>query len=433
MSEILHTCSMSKSARIVVLDPNEALAESLGLTIRDATGLTPCVASSAEEAVAFVGERPDHIFAAVVGFEYEEAQPLLNTLTENGIPAIAYGTNYADDIRKNLSTISLSEVVTGEGDALVQGVGRAMARLVENQDTTILVVDDSRSMRMALIRFLATRRYKIVEATNGIEALKELDNHPTIKLVITDNEMPEMDGFSLIREIRKSHSKDDLAGIGISAKTNSMLSVKFISNGANDFLHKPFVKEELYCRVDHNLDMLKRIETIRDLSYKDPLTRLYNRRYFFENAEAFVEQARAGGHTISAAMIDIDFFKNVNDTYGHDGGDEVLKKVASIIQAHFEDNAIVSRFGGEEFCILSANGTDKEVVDAFEQLRAAVEDASVNTDAQTIKVTISIGVCTDLAEVEFMLKMADGRLYMAKESGRNKVISATPGAHIRSR
>ncbi|QJB55815.1 diguanylate cyclase [Pseudodesulfovibrio sp. zrk46] len=434
MTELLKSCALSDgSNRILVLETNEELAESIGLALIRDVGLPMCLASSVEEAVAYIEDFPDNMVAALVGFEDAGAKSLLDCLTKFQVPAVVYGSDFTDDIRGKLSTLSIADVVTGEGDKLIAEVVSSVGRMVHNEEVTILVVDDSRSMRMALVRFLTNRHYRVVEAANGVEAMKLLNQRPDIKLVITDNEMPEMDGFSLVREIRKTYSKEDLAVIGISAKTNSMLSVKFITNGANDFLQKPFVKEELYCRVDHNVDMLQRIEIIRDLSYKDPLTRLCNRRYFFENAEEFLEQARENGQVVCAAMIDIDHFKQVNDTYGHDAGDVVLKSVATIIADHFPENAIVSRFGGEEFCVLSIHDSARGVAELFDDMRDAVEQAETEVDGLDLKVTLSVGLCTDRVDLGSMLKLADGRLYMAKESGRNKVVARTPGGLIRDR
>lgn len=410
------------SARIVVLEPNADLAEALALAIKDASGLLPCVASNAEEAVGFIGDNPDTIFAAVVDFGYEGAQDLLNTMTENGIPAIAYGTDYTDEIRKHISTLSIAAIVVDEGKSLIKRVSKAIRKMADNQDVGILVVDDSRSMRMALIRFLATRRYKLIEAENGIEALKLLASHPEIKLVITDNEMPQMDGFSLIREIRKSYSKDDLAVIGISAKTNSQLSVKFITNGANDFLNKPFLKEELFCRVDHNVDMLQRIALIRDLSNKDPLTRLYNRRYFFDHCDDFLATAADEDKITVAAMFDIDHFKQFNDTYGHDVGDIVLLHVSQLIADAFAENSIVSRFGGEEFCVLTAHEPNTDLFACYDKIRRKIDSTPVDVEGAPLKVSVSVGICKDREDVLTMIKIADGRLYNAKESGRNRVV-----------
>ena len=432
------------TSRIIVLESDRALGRTICTTIWAETGMRPCVAAKATEAAAFIHDYPDTVFAAAVGFEVRGASALFDKLTENNIPSIAYGRDFNDDIRKHVSTLTIADIVVAERDAVSGLVGQAVGRMVKNRNVTILVVDDSRSMRLALVRFLATRRYTILEASDGAQALAQLAKHPQIRLVITDNEMPHVDGFTLVKEIRKTHSKDDLAVIGISAKSNSLLSVRFINNGANDFLHKPFLKEELFCRVDHNVEMLERIEIIRDLSNKDPLTRLFNRRYFFENCDEFVTRAEEAGKVVVAAMLDIDHFKQVNDTYGHDVGDTVLKAVSARISDHFREGAIVSRFGGEEFCILAAHRQDDDIFARYDKLRRDIEGAPVKmnmavkmdmavkndmdvkkdmgTGDEAVEVTISAGVCTRKDSVQAMIKEADAHLYEAKEGGRNRVV-----------
>lgn len=425
MTDGIQSClSSDTSHRVVVLEPEEPLARTIAMAIWGETGMAPCVAATVTEAVTSLHDHPKSTFAAVVGFDNPGASALLDKLTEKDIPVVVYGLDYTKDARKQLSTLTIADVVVSERDGLAKAVGASMGRLASNRDVTILVVDDSRSMRMALSRFLKTRCFRVLEARDGVEGLAVLAAHPEVKLVITDNEMPNMDGFSFIREVRKRCSKDDLAIIGISARTNSQLSVKFITHGANDFLQKPFVKEELYCRVDHNVDMLRRIELIRDLSNRDPLTRLSNRRYFFDHCDEFLELATAASRRVVAAMIDIDHFKRFNDEYGHGVGDTVLRQVAEHIANAFPDNAIVSRFGGEEFCVLAAHAQDDDIFARYDKLRRAIESDPVVVDDACVVVTVSMGICAEADSVQHMLTKADGRLYRAKEAGRNRVVLA---------
>ncbi len=422
MSYSSNSCATAEGVRsIVILEPDVPFSKVLAMSIWAETSIPPCVVSSAAEAALYIQDHPEAVNIAVVGLDVDEAPLLLETLTQESIPCIAYGEDFDDESRKRLSTMSIADIVLGERSVLPGRVGHVVKRIVSNRDVDILVVDDSKSMRLALVRFLTTRCYNVFEASDGVDALGVLGKYPTIKLVITDNEMPNMDGFSLIKEIRKTHSKDDLAVIGISGKTNSLLSVKFINNGANDFLNKPFRKEELYCRVDHNVEMLDRIKLIRDLSNKDPMTRLYNRRYFFNHCDDFVEQAEAEDKTLITAMIDIDFFKKINDKYGHGVGDEVIIKVANLISEAFPEAAIVSRFGGEEFCVLSAHDAGDDLFARYDVLRRTIEATSIDVDGDSVVVTVSIGVTKEKAPIPLMIKKADELLYAAKESGRNRV------------
>jgi len=406
---------------IVILESDEALALALAKCIGEETGLSPCTATTAIEAASLIHDHAGAVFAAVVGVETKGANTMLQSLEENFIPSVAYGRKMTSEIRKKLSTLSIVDTVLATEDVIPVNVSKAVARLQKNSDIAILVAEDSRSMMAAISRYLTTRRYTVLMARDGLEALNLLAEHPEVMLVITDNEMPHMNGYALVREIRKTHTKDELAVIGISAMNNSRLTVNFINEGANDFLKKPFVKEELYCRVDHNIDMLERIALIRDLSNKDPLTRLYNRRYFYDNSEEFIARAEQDGKSVAVAMLDIDFFKRFNDTYGHDMGDAVLVHVSSLISEAFSDKAIVSRFGGEEFCILAAHDSSEDVFACYDILRRTIESSVVKKDGETVNVTISIGVCVEPGTLAFMLNKADANLYVSKKSGRNQV------------
>ncbi|WP_319470083.1 diguanylate cyclase [uncultured Pseudodesulfovibrio sp.] len=407
---------------VLLLDSNESRGRAVAEAMAKRIDLPIFRASTRDEAIAFMEDHETDIFAAVICLKAPEAATVMERLSQLSIRAVVYASELSDEERLKYSTWNVADLILRDSFSIPLALSRTIEVLARNRNTTILVVDDSRSMRAALIRFLSLRCYCVVEALNGREALNILEARPEIQLVITDNEMPIMDGYLLIQEIRKRYTKEEIAVIGISAKTNALVSVKFINNGANDFLHKPFVKEELYCRVEHNVEMLNRIATIRDLSYRDPLTRLYNRRYFFENCDDFATQAEAEGKSVIVAMLDIDNFKQFNDTYGHDVGDKVLRTVSSIMESNFPDNAIVARLGGEEFCILAAHPADDDLFGRYDKTRRTVEHSTLRVNDEKLAVTVSIGICTRRAAVSEMLKKADANLYTAKESGRNQIV-----------
>lgn len=422
----IHINGLCESRLVVVLDCDPGRGEEVANAIRSESGCEVTLVQSAPAALDFINENHARLFAGVVAASTSENQRVLDVLTKHFVRSVVYCSDLTAQDRDKLTSYTVVDVVFRNELLVAQEVGKAVSRLLSNQRAKILIVDDSRSMRAALTRFLALRNYGVVEAPNGKEALVALDVHPEIRVVITDNEMPEMDGYTLVQEIRKRYSKDDLAVIGISAIHNSALSVGFINKGANDFLKKPFVKEELFCRVEHNVEMLNRIETIRELSYKDPLTKLYNRRYFFENCDAFIAEVKKRGQFLHVAMVDVDHFKRFNDTYGHAVGDQVLKKVAEILQAKFPEGSIVCRFGGEEFCVLLGLGLEDDIFACYDIVRRYVENARLKVVDSGASITVSIGVCTEEAALDEMIKAADGGLYAAKEAGRNRVIMTSP-------
>jgi diguanylate cyclase (GGDEF)-like protein len=231
-----------------------------------------------------------------------------------------------------------------------------------------------------------------------------------------------MDGIELTRRLRAQHSRDRLAIVGISGAGRSSLVAQFLKNGANDFLHKPFSREEFFCRISQNVENLELIGSLQDLATKDFLTGLANRRYFFQRGGELFAAAKAGRKRLSVAMLDIDFFKKINDGHGHDGGDVALKAVAAAIARFARPQDLVARFGGEEFAILAPDIGATEAEYFFEGLRARIERLAVSFKDHPIPITTSVGVCRErLDSLDTMLAEADRLLYLAKAGGRNQV------------
>ena len=155
--------------------------------------------------------------------------------------------------------------------------------------------------------------FQVLEAKNGLDCLNIVEDHPEIKLVLTDYNMKEMDGFELTLRLREKHSKDELIIISISGNETKNISSKFIKIGVNDFITKPFTKEEFACRINMNMDALESIEKIRDISRRDFLTGLYNRQYFWEKSKTLL----ATGKETALAVFIIDHFKKLNTDHGN--------------------------------------------------------------------------------------------------------------------
>lgn len=415
---------MPEKTKVLFVEDSKFFASMLSQRIEDELGFEVDWRPTYAEGADTIACCKDDYLVALLDVTLPDAPngEIVEFALKHGVPSIIYTGGLDNERRNQFIKWNIVDYILKDSSASVDTLLATIDRVHKNQSVKILVVDDSRSQREAMGRLLRAQLYQVVEACNGKEALALIGDNPDIKLVVTDYDMPEMGGLELIRALRETYSKNELAIIGMSASGDTLLSAQLIKGGANDFVPKPFQVEEFHCRVGHSIEMLENIELIRDLSYKDPLTRLYNRRYFFENAERFLRETKKQGNVYCVAMLDIDFFKRVNDTYGHDGGDEVLRSVSASIAGTFRENAIVCRFGGEEFCVLAAHRPGESLTRVFDGLRRAVEGASVRVDGHEIKVTISIGMCCEQGELEAMLKQSDSRLYAAKEAGRNRVV-----------
>jgi diguanylate cyclase (GGDEF)-like protein len=208
-----------------------------------------------------------------------------------------------------------------------------------------------------------------------------------------------------------------------------MLSAHFLKAGASDFIYRPFVPEELQCRIDNNVETLKQLMRLRELAERDHLTGLPNRRSFFDQANALLEAMKKGDGAMdrgSVAIIDIDHFKKINDTLGHSAGDKALKKLAQALSTLCQPgNHIAARIGGEEFALF-LKGLNGEQAHAFcEALRLEIERNGQALSSADLALTISIGVVEvgQAGSIDQHLTAADQLLYIAKANGRNIVYS----------
>ncbi|SBS35466.1 Response regulator PleD [Marinomonas spartinae] len=407
--------------KILVVEDSPVVQNVLKHLLSQLTVYVPIVCSCYKEAEAtLASQNGDEFFAAIVDLNLPDATngEVVDLVLESGVSCIVLTGNFNDDLRLELLNKGVLDYITKDSRYSFDHVMKVIERLRKNQHIKALVADDSHTSRLFVKTLLEQYRFNVVEAEDGQQALAKLEEDPEIRLFITDHNMPLINGYDLVRMLRHNNRFKDLVVIGLSTGHNSALSAKFIKAGANDFLKKPFYHEEFHCRITHNLESQEMLETIRDLANIDVLTKLKNRRYLFDEGESFYQQALSHGDGGGFAMIDIDHFKFVNDTYGHMIGDSLLELVGKEISLAFPES-LTCRFGGEEFCVVS-NEND----DVFEQKLVDFQ-ASLRTKEFTgakIKVTCSIGVCHQKQDsLDDAVRVADKKLYEAKNNGRDRI------------
>ncbi len=371
--------------------------------------------------------KPDYLLA-LLDLHLPDAPmgEIIDFVLAKGIPSVVFTGSFGETMRDTIWSYKVVDYIPKETIHNVDYIVSLVRRIHRNRYIHVLVADNARESRRHLADLLKVHQYLVHEASNGEEALSLLSLYPDIKLVITEYDMPRMDGFTLTSEIRDRYAKSDLAIIGMSTQGNNILSARFIKNGANDFITKPFVTEEFYCRITQNIEMVEHMAAVRESSNRDYLTGLYNRRYLFESGRALHASALRGHIQVTVGMIDIDHFKTINDTYGHDAGDAILREVAAILESRFRESDLVARVGGEEFCVIAVNMDRSRIQEIFEHLRETVAHTLIRVREHTIRNTVSIGVCTTLMRtLDSMMKQADDMLYEAKAAGRNTVRVST--------
>jgi len=410
--------------RILIVEDNKALAKLISSRISSEFDFFTNVAHSYKEAEEIIKEY-DSFFVSILDLNLPDAPDgeIVDLVNSKKIPIIVLTGTLDDELRKRILSKNIVDYIVKEGMHAIDYVVHMIKRLINNRHIKALVVDDTATFRNLIRSLLEVHKFNVITANDGIDALEVIKQHSDIKLLLTDYEMPNMNGFELVSALRKDFSKDMMAIIGLSANTSETLSAQFLKKGANDFLSKPFLNEEFYCRVAQNVEIIELINEIREASIRDYLTGLYNRRYLYEIGNNLHSNAMRENLSIAVGMIDIDFFKKINDTYGHDVGDIALKHVASILTSNVRKTDVVSRFGGEEFCVLLTNVDRQRALLVFGKIRKSIEKSEIKADGKIIKLTISSGVSTDIKRtLEEMIKAADEMLYQAKANGRNRVV-----------
>lgn len=412
--------SDSKQYQILLLDDDADYAPVLKKVIESRLPVKVTISPKIEAAEKLLQQNPEQFFIGITSVLDLSAFEKVDLFGEFNLPVIAIVDQYEDEIRNQLVKRHVIDYVVKGNKFDSAYICDLILRVIKNGDIKVLVVDDSKVSRFVLARELALQRFEVVHAINGIEALTRLREHPDIKLVLVDNQMPEMDGYTFVEQARLQHSKDKLIIIGVSGSSDPRIAVKFLKAGANDFIAKPFNYEMLLCRISRNLDMLDAIEMARSLSNEDYLSGLNNRRYFFEHGNALL-QSLDKNMPLTVMMMDIDAFKKINDEFGHDVGDLVIKNFADLLKNHFPED-IVARIGGEEFAVISQSPLYLVSFDYIDNFRKIIENERVELSANTLQYTCSIGICNVLgASLDAMLTKADRNLYVAKRAGKNKI------------
>lgn len=295
-------------------------------------------------------------------------------------------------------------------------------------DWLILVVDDVPTNLKVVGSILAREGYVMTYAINGQQALERLEATKP-DLMLLDLMMPGMNGVEVCRAIKANLEQAELPIIFLTASQEQQHLVEAFEAGAIDYIIKPFQAPELLARVKTHLklkytaDQLRQaLSEVEKLACIDPLTNVFNRRRLFQLAEQELLRTQRYDSPLSVMMLDVDYFKAVNDTYGHLVGDSVLKEVAGITQKQLRNTDFLGRYGGEEFAVILTETDGFKAAEVGERIRSELEALTVIAEGHTIKITVSIGIgsyTTSSDDIDQIIKRADLALYHSKNSGRN--------------
>ncbi|MBK1671734.1 diguanylate cyclase response regulator [Ectothiorhodospira shaposhnikovii] len=300
-----------------------------------------------------------------------------------------------------------------------------------NTPVRILIAEDDLTSRTLLVSLLEKAGHEVIETRDGMEAWRILQMPDAPRLAILDWMMPEMDGIEVVRRVRATDTELPAFIIMLTCRDTKTDLIHALDSGADDYLIKPFDAGELRARMGVGIRIIQLqdalLQSREDMAYQathDPLTGLPNRRAILERLERERERCARNGETLAIGMCDVDRFKAINDTYGHQTGDEVLCGISRMLRESVRSYDAVGRLGGEEFLIIAAMPTGARPYQLFDMLRRQLHQTPIVTRVGALPVTISIGVCVTARDSSLteMLALADEALYEAKSQGRNRTV-----------
>lgn len=295
----------------------------------------------------------------------------------------------------------------------------------------ILIADDSLTVRAVIRNDLEDEGYQVDEALDGIGAVERCRQDPP-DVVLLDVEMPGLDGYQVLANIKNDPDLRDIPVVFLTGRSDMDDVVTALRAGAHDYLKKPFETPELLARVGSALQVKQLQDELRlrnaeleHLSRTDPLTGLYNRRHLDEQLDRVHNDSVRHRDTLCVLLCDLDHFKQVNDTFGHPSGDQVLRVFAERLRNELRAGDVAGRWGGEEFLIILPRTDHHDGSVLAERIRSATASELIMADGQQIGVTISAGLAVGPADsATTVIELADDCLYQAKAAGRNRTVSA---------
>ncbi len=292
---------------------------------------------------------------------------------------------------------------------------------------TILIVDDD-PMNINILSEILEDKHEILFATNGRDALR-IARDETPDLIILDIIMPEMDGYEVCRQLKASPDVAEIPVIFVTGLSDIADETKGLKAGAVDYITKPISPPIVLMRVSNHMKLTRALSKLSELSSTDGLTNLANRRHLDARLEKECSGPRKPMAPLSLILLDIDYFKRFNDTYGHLAGDDCLKQISRILSLTVQRSLdLVARYGGEEFCcLLPLSGYEDAMLIAY-KIRENILAQKIVNEASDVSefLTASFGVATIIPDgrvtPDNLIKIADENLYSAKAGGRNNVV-----------
>ena len=408
---------------ILIVDDSKTILKSLKHSIENKLAITVFTAVSMKECAELILKHKGKFTLALLDYNLPDAPngEIVTFIKKFNIPSILLTGSILEKDNNVFQNTNLIDYVIKDGSNAIDYSVSVVKRFILNEKIEILVVDDSKTFAAKMQGLCIKYNLKALVNYSAVDALQTIKERPNIKLILVDYMMPQINGLEFTKELRKSYKKDEVAIIALSGTSEKEIVASFLKYGANDFLYKDFSDEEFFGRVNNNLEVIELFQDTQDKAKKDYLTGLFNRNYLFNTGEEIYQRAKARKELLAVVLIDINKFKIINDSYGHDVGDLAIQEIAKILLQYINKDSLMARLGADEYCILLKNRPYAEIHQTFQEIQEIVQNTKFQLLHTDLTLTISVGANIAYEEnLQEMIEGASEALFKAKE--QHKII-----------
>ena len=408
---------------ILIVDDSKTILKSLKHSLEKDLAITVHTAASMKECAELILKNKGEFTLALLDYNLPDAQngEIVSFIKKFNIPSVLLTGSILDKNNEVFKNTNLIDYVIKDGSNAIDYSISVVKRFILNSDIEILVIDDSKTFAAKMQGLCIKYNLKAIVNYSAQDALQTIKERPNIKLILVDYMMPKMNGLEFTKELRKSYKKDEVAVIALSGTSEKEIVASFLKYGANDFLYKDFSDEEFFGRVNNNLEVIELFQSTQDKAKKDYLTGLFNRNYLFNAGEEIYQRAKGRKELLAVILLDINKFKVINDSFGHDVGDAAILEIAKILLKYINTDSLIARLGADEFCILFKNRPYAEIHQTFQEIKEIIEKTHFQLLHTDLDLAVSIGanICYE-ESLQDMIAGATQALSKAKE--KNKII-----------
>jgi len=408
---------------ILIVDDSKTILKTLKHSIENKLDIEVIIATSMKECADLILKYKGKFTLALLDYNLPDAPngEIVSFIKKFNIPSILLTGSILEKSNKVFANSNLIDYIIKDGSNAIDYSVAVVNRFILNAAIEILVVDDSKTFAAKMQGLCIKYNLKAIVNYSAKDALQTIKERPNIKLILVDYMMPEMNGLEFTKELRKSYKKDEVAVIALSGTSEKEIVASFLKYGANDFLYKDFSDEEFFGRVNNNLEVIELFHDTQDKAKKDYLTGLFNRNYLFNTGEEIYHRAKSRKELLAVVLIDINRFKIINDSYGHDVGDAAIKEISKVLLQYINQDSLIARLGADEYCILFKNRPYAEIHQTFQEIQEVVQNQTFKLEHTELDLNVSIGVNIEYGEnLQDMIAGASEALIKAKE--KNKII-----------